>query len=66
MKKVLKLAREGTGGATSSNSAMRLAVQDYWRKLGYPEGLRDDGRRFKNVRSQRPGRQIAAAGKLGA
>lgn len=63
MKKVLKLAREGTGGATSSNSAMRLAVQDYWRRLGYPEGLRHDGRLQK---PQGLGRQIPAAGKLGA
>jgi hypothetical protein len=48
MKRVLKIA-EGTGGRTISNSTMRLVVQDYWRKLGYPGTLCDDGRRPKNV-----------------
>jgi hypothetical protein len=49
MKRVLKLAGEGTGEGTISSSTIRLAVQDYWRKLGYPGALRDDGRRSKNL-----------------
>ena len=48
MKRVLKLTGQGVGGGTILDSTMRLVVQDYWRKLGYPEALRDDDRRRKN------------------
>jgi hypothetical protein len=49
MKKVLKLAGEGTGDGTISDSSTPLLVQRYWRKLGYPEMLRPHQRSRKSV-----------------
>src|SRR5262245_62044117 len=49
MKRGLKLSGDGTEGGTISNSTIRIVVQDYWRKLGYPGALRDNNRRPKNV-----------------
>ena len=51
MKRVLKLTGGKTERGIISNSNMRLVVQDYWRKLGYPGTPCDDGRRPKNVLS---------------
>ena len=40
MKRGLKLAEAGTASGPILTPTTRLAVQDYWRKLGYPVALR--------------------------
>ncbi len=39
MKRRLKLAEAGTASGPILTPTTRLAVQDYWRKLGYPVAL---------------------------
>jgi hypothetical protein len=66
MRRVMKQAREATGGRAVSNSSTRLVVQRYWRKLANPEALPEhapgpkNGSNFKVHQTDRPMETITA------